>query len=799
MSLLQQYRKSDKLSIVIKSIVNNIVLAKIINEYKELLQQKDKEGFTFLEELKELEIRFIANSSFDETNEAFDLLFLSYLALLKADFPNITIKIYYPYFDEKERNNYFFKLNQHRLHFIITAKQEVFRLYKNNIEYRVRKISQSISYIPPLPINLQTIDDLFSKKNKNNDYLSILNATLNGSAHDLFTATDREVVFSKMQHLYKEKRGPLQYWTANELSGLYFLKALYDLYVLRWYIDLHHGVVSDYQIGSSIVNSKEDTESTVVFRKAVINVLNETGAFYFSDVEAYFFSLIISNSELFKIPTGRDDMLAKVSLFFQEHEVEQLAADNKHLKVTYINIYQENLERIIGYVKDIAYGLEELAKNVVEHTKARHDVITARIYKYQSIVSLKSIDKDWLQKFDSSHRFLDINVIDSGTISVKKSYKQSLLNERDLFTVSVTDDMLNESLANEYNDDIEKIEHFGLSDFFNYNSIKLYHQINRTKARLGLLIFSQTILHEKEAFVGFSSNDLEENVPKGCYMFVGETGIVKRNTEKMMPLGTHYNFIIPMKEVLQTRRLEDDMIYKETSISSSVFLELHNYGVNENANRNLSRVNFDSTKVSSDKYAKLDELKLQMARYPRDSIMVINADDLNEILNNSSDWIRFLANIQFSSDFFRDVIIYGLNPIVYVEIINILKLFDSIPDQVVGFWKKGRFILCYLPIDYNEGVFWFNHLLTGANYQQFVKLNDEVSLYHLNFNSVVDCKRFPVADMRDLDTTESYFFSKSKKLLNFELLIKGNAKISLFEETTRSLINVPIDNKIHEI
>ncbi|MDN5286581.1 MAG: hypothetical protein JWR38_2855 [Mucilaginibacter sp.] len=799
MSLLQQYRKGNKLKLNIKSTVNNSLITKIVHDYKELLQQRNKEGMSFVEEAKELEITFIENASQEDANEAFDLLFLSYLALLKTDFPNITIKLYYPFFDEKkDRNNYFFKLNQHRLHFFITGRREVFQLYKNNIEYKARRIFQSVSYIPPLPVDAVTLDTLFAKKQTHNDYLSLINLTINGTGNNFFDISDREGVLSKMQQLFKEKKDPLQSWNSSDLSGLYFLKALYDLYVLRHYINLHYGLSSDYQIGQTIVSSKDDTESTVTFRKEIANVLIETSAFYFSDVEAYFFSLIISNSDLFKIPLSREEMHAKVSPFFSGIELEQLAIDTKFLRSKYINIYKENLRRIIGYVKDISYGLEELAKNIVDHTISRHGIITARIYKYKPIVSLKTVDDEWLNKFNSNHKFLDINLIDSGFVSIKKTYKENLLKEKEYFTGADTGESTKALMVAEYNDDIGQIENFQLSDFLNFNSVKLYHQINRTKARLGLLIFAQTILYEKEAFVSLSSNDLYTNDLSGSNLFVKNGDIVFQKMEKMMPLGTHYNFIIPMNEVLEMNQKSEDTSYKETSISSSVFMELHNYGFEYSSRKRLFRVVFESSKISTDKYAKLDELKAQIGQQFHNGIIVINAKDLVHILSNSSDWIRFLANMQFSSDFFKDIIVCGLPSTVYVEIINILKLFDKISSQTVGFWKKDRFILFYIPVEHNGSIFWFNSLLTAARYRQFVKMNDEIGLYHLNFNSVVD-QEVPVGvETNDLEVSDSQLFSKSKKLLNFELLIENESKMSLFEDTMTSLINIPIDNDIHE-
>src|SRR6185312_6081063 len=109
-------------------------------------------------------------------------------------------------------------------------------------------------------------------------------------------------------------------------------------------------------------------------------------------------------------------------------------------------------------------------------------------------------------------------------------------------------------LEKEYDADIKEIDSFGLHHFFNFRSVQLFHQINRVKARLGLLIFSRTILNEKKGYVTLASNKLNELSPSGHSLFEKNGTIVEKANKYPLLLGTSYDFIIPVNETLELRK-----------------------------------------------------------------------------------------------------------------------------------------------------------------------------------------------------------------------------------------------------
>jgi hypothetical protein len=483
-------------------------------------------------------------------------------------------------------------------------------------------------------------------------------------------------------------------------------------------------------------------------------------------------------------------MLEKIKPFLSEKEEKKMQVDYRELRRKFIAIFNENLKRVINNSKDLAYGMEELAKNMLEHTSSKHGVITGRVYPFGRINNLKNLERDWSKNFSNNQTFLDLNIIDTGLISIKDSYRTSLESEKKEWLKSIDDKKLKKIVDEGYSEDIKELKRYELENFFNFNSIKLYHQINRVKARLGLLIFSQIILKDKNALVQVSSNSINETRPLGYFLFNDSSGIVERVSKHYLSVGTNYNFILPIEEVFQYKNSQDQPVQTERGASASVFLELHNFKADGSGKYQLMPVQIDENRLPANKFHKLDFLKEQIGPGKEGKIPVINAGGLSGILTNSSDWVRFLANMQFTSEYVKEIIIYNMDPDIYIEVINILKLFDNVGSKNLGFWKHDRFVLFFLPIGHAGDIFHFNSLLSTTRFWQFQKINREFALYHLNLARISE-EHDPV-ESGQVPRLDSLFISSGGKLMNFELIIENSPGLSLFEETTRSLLNIEI-------
>ncbi|WP_433831329.1 hypothetical protein [Flavobacterium anhuiense] len=811
LDIYSQYNSAEKIiNVKIQNAINANFIHHFVNDFKLLLLEKEKIGNGYIEEIRFLKLS-IERIDY-QIDEDFDLLFISYLTLLKLDFPNVEIEFHFNNFlDSVNANSYLFKIAHHRTHLYINSKKIFFRIFKDNMEFMFSKVSQSVSYMPPLIINRETLSKLFLRKTNSNNYKSNLIYEIRQLKNDnIILSQQKEPVLNRIQELFVEDKGKLENWQHNDLSTLYLLKALSELYILRYFINNTNGVKSTYQIGLSIIESKDDRQNEKKFRERVMEVLESNDVFLFSDVEVYIFSLIIQNSDLFKIPTSLRKMYNKIEFLVDEIDKKKLQNyetsknSERFLKSKFIDIYVINLQRIIDYTKDVSYGLQELAKNTVEHTKEKQNegygIISARIYALNKLKELKNISSEWLKDYNNSHKFMDINVIDSGSNSVIKNYIQTLENELPLID-ELKDLTLKLELKDEYEKDIKQLRNYLLNNLFNFDSLQLMHQINRTKSRLGLLIFSQTILYDKKAFVSLASNNIDEFDNIGYFLYNRNNTLINESNPDYLSVGTNYNFTIPVSENFEYSIKKINYEGNQSSSASSVFQELHSYGLSDN-HSSITINDFKAVRNYNqfNKYTKLDSLRSEIGTADNSKILLLDAANLSKILENSSDWVRFLAGLQFTESHFRDIIIINFDLELYQEFINVLKIFNNLDTNSQGFWKKDRYVLFFLPVkNDNENVFWFNSLLCSNDYEKFLKINEDINLYHQNLSSLLDKSTDSSNSLYfNYSDIDSLLFSSTKRLLNFELLIKNENGLTLFEETLKSLTNIEIDNTVNE-
>jgi len=778
MDLIKAFKQSDIVQLSIPSILDITYIKQFAENYGQMLKEFDHEERTTFFTGKVLKLNF-AQTAEEISYEEFDLLFLSYLTLFKHDFNKVHVELHFPKLKKYSASKDFYsRLIQHRFHLSLNFQGDIFKVFEQEKETQIEIRPRSATYMPLLFINEDSIGTLFSKRGFGDDLRDLLVTIL--QERPRLTIVD--VDFKWVQMKFIETVGQSG-WNNLRLSDLYLLKTLDELYILKQTLFRLADTNHDYQIGKSIISSQHDRKSSGYFRDEIMKLIIEERVFSFSPVETYFFSLLVQQGNLFKIPESLVEMreivngLANVSLTISDTLVKQL----------YIDYYAENLKRVIKHTRDISFGLHELSKNIVEHSSEKVGIISARTYSFKDIKNLKGINSDWLDNFGDDYRFLDINVTDSGHMGIKSSYSAKLREEMKAFSNEINLADTRKVFMSAYNDDIKMLESFKLNAFFNFNSIRLHHQINRSKARFGLLIFSETILNDKKGLVYISSTDLS-GTPEGYWIYNDRGQSREYPSSNPISIGTHYNFTVPIKDTLETIPIIRTQRSREQSSSSSVFLELATYQFDDSTGIKINEVDFVAPPVSLGKYEKLEFLKDQMGPVNQSQIDLIDAGTLSAILENSSDWIRFLANLQFTVNHKRDLIVKGLPLETYLEMINILSIFHHEENSEMGFWKNDRYILFYLPLTSGENTFWFNNLLFSSSYHEYLFLNEEIDTYHLNLSRII--KNEGLAQYFDHSKIDSLLFSSSKKLLNFELLIKNENGGSLFQETTKALLSI---------
>ena len=498
----------------------------------------------------------------------------------------------------------------------------------------------------------------------------------------------------------------------------------------------------------------------------------------------------------------------------------------KNLKKNYKNILYDLFEK----TKKINFGLKELATNITQHTEDGFGVISARIHKKGKVDELKNFDEKIKATWSEKHKkdsnvltFLDINVIDAGEKGVTKNYIEKIETEKREYEAKATEPNIYVELANALEKDIDtiKTKGYGFSNFLNYEKIKLLHQTKRINARMGLLIFSSLVCKNENGIVKAASTNAE-GAPEGAYFYQDEKlqeHKLSDNDTRFVRLGTNYNFILPIyKKRVYSKTVKQDKT--EQGVPTSLLNALFKYEKTDYNENSLLDLDENKTyvvelkglesKYPSEKYEKIFEIgnkikesseyyKKRRKKNAKNDIIFINATDLTKYRYTSSDWLRFLSNIQLFSSI--PLIVYNMPKEEYDEIIEIFKIFtvDVLKTQdKEGKENRNNPILFYLKHGYGyqkkqekDLTLWFCNVLAGDSYDDYLALNQTISHYQHNLYSIQD-------DGIKNNNFDSGIISNSPlfsdgKLLNFELLIKNEKTgLTLFEESVSSLLNLEI-------
>lgn len=701
-----------------------------------------------------------------------DELFYSYLLLFHGDFPETRIILHF----HGESKAY--RIAIYQVGFIKIYGDFV-DIYKDGQKENDGFSIESEKFIPLLFVTSETYKMFFTRLKIDFSLQEYIKERTPREKQELDKSFSIKETFFKKIRSYKPKRNLL------DLAWHYLVAILDDLNVLR---EFYKGCFPERKNYSYKLNSYWRVQTSAEFAQEILKTLSNEGFFRFKGMEVFLFRLLIKNQVISQV----SDKVSDINEFQQQY------------------LYQ--LKKLIKYVRQLSAGLEELAKNLVEHSGKRgkegFGVISARIFDKERVELLKNTSANfekWYRLYEvGKYVFLDINVIDSGDKIITKKYIENL--KADVTKWENIDSSSREQLKFDFEKDIETmsdtIHPYTFSRLLDYEHISLFHQTKRSNSRLGLLFFSNLIINERKGFVRVSSSDLF--IPEQqdtAFLYVAENGrlnkiqdLAGQDGRKSCLLGTNYSFIIPV-----IREENSDIVFsnadKSVGTSSSIFKHLFKY-FPETADKKGYIEMIDDVVLpdSDDKYEKIFlyqkniEDRLQ-GNYNK--IVLINADQVKNILVNSSDWMRFIATLQLGSNCIK-LIIYNIEEVIHDEIIELNKIFNK---TNLSFWNNEYALLFYVKVNYEFPVgnrrlsLWFNDVLSGKTYEDYRCLNREISRYHHNLYLLKE----EVNSSENLynGKIDSPFFAENK-LLNFELLIKNKQGLSLYEESVQSLLNLEI-------
>ncbi len=727
---------------------------------------------------------------FSSTLQAIDDLFYSYLLLLGCDFPQSKIVLVF-----EERN---------AVYGIATQQVAFLKLYGLDIVIKGSRgsaelLKSSAMFFPQLLIQSKSerekkgLPDLFLTRDVSADLHEFLGKSAVTHRADLIN------VFSKKPEFWSALSDLV---TDRSFEGMYMeyiLSCLQDLDLLR---ELFRSELGEQHRHLNYKVANLTTDNALRYVSESLITLKSGGFFRFSYIEIFLFRVLLSQSR------GCNSGL----IFSTKSENVPFAST--------LRDFQRHLKTLLSFVKDLAIGLVELAKNINEHSgKIKgegYGVISARILSNNKLTSFKYTGEafeHWFAPYGkkNNHYFLDINVIDSGAVAVTNKYVENLNEEIELLSAqpSAFADIIRADYVQDVQTMTDALNPYNITDLLNYRQISLFHQVKRVNSRLGLLIFANLILNGKRGFVKVASNSLlNTSLSEYALLYINNHDelIIERfdytaNQRAFSAIGTSYNFIVPVEhECAATEERQDRVIVDDpTGTSSSVFKKLRRFRLGETE----ERAGEDYVRIVSDFVSPVILGKYEKIYAYRDGIFehlngiekkiaLIKAPEVLSFLENASDWMRFIASVQLI-DSGLNLIIYDLPEQIHTEIIQINRLFDK---TSAGFWHARYGVLFYLKITYNEYEngeplsLWFNDLLLGPTFNDYQYHNREISRYHDNVYRITEHERLPEHFQPPTENT-GIFFSEGK-LLHFELLLRTSAGVTIFEDSVRNLLELEV-------
>lgn len=492
---------------------------------------------------------------------------------------------------------------------------------------------------------------------------------------------------------------------------------------------------------------------------------------------------------------------------------------------------KKTIKNLIKFSQKVAKGIQELALNIETHSEEKKGVITIRSFDRKRISSLKSkSEKDYLNEVGYNW-FLDINVIDLGSIDVREKYILNIKSNIKSFKTEIdkketlSDEIkleLKENISKELNNDISVIENdkkFGFKDFFIINKSRksLNHQKNKILTRIGLQFFTQLVTKQYDGFVKTSSGN-EKSI-----LFYRNDKKIETNvtyTSEFSDSGTGFSCLIPINEWANITDITDDAFSQDNSANKNSFDYLNEFktvnfksDLKEIDNKTIIRYTPNITDFDNDKYNANLNISLDFIENSdfEKSILLINYDDIdNSKLINESYWLRFLWALNETNN---SVIIYN-NPVDdFKEIAFYRHLWNT---SNVDFWEKEKRVLFYSKKHKNndstsEYFRYGANLLAGSTSADFNIINNNIWNHHYSHKEDIflfrETEKLSSEGQKQL---QSILF-KGKNLHYFEVLLETHTEeekyISLFEKSVQYSLNtlfvekesVPTNNKGYKI
>lgn len=482
---------------------------------------------------------------------------------------------------------------------------------------------------------------------------------------------------------------------------------------------------------------------------------------------------------------------------------------------------QRELINLWTFTLQLVDGLQELAKNIIEHSSNKRGLITGRVYGGEILEELEKGDpkqtnlfKIYLSNYEGKTdvSFFNINIIDDGELGVIEKLKLDLENS----------DFESEK------EDVEKINNNEIKfrHFLDLNEgLLLNQQAKRATAHLGLLIFSKLIEYN-EGMIRAGTWLLGSNQKLRDVVIVlpkDVTHSIKAEDVSLCNMGTNFHILLPFnpKKPLEPHiAIKYEIPTETTAVGLQSIESLLTYKV-----KDFTTPGYDPKIESKKKYLFItgsSENKSLINREDEkkywkdimDSLLPIHID---LIKGKNKEKIFLCLNLEGikieSSKLFR---LFGRlelefpgRPLILLNIPNeeLFKLtkineyyFEKFRDRM-PYWNENSLAIIYSYAIANKGRFYFTDALWGKTRKDYLfvnhlisKTNFSATILSLQIESNNDQEYKDALIDEELQRydkellTRFGVFQEGITLFPFELLLKSLEGISLFEHNAMVLL-----------
>lgn len=497
-------------------------------------------------------------------------------------------------------------------------------------------------------------------------------------------------------------------------------------------------------------------------------------------------------------------------------ELTKEETSKKHILTTENKFeFVEQLFHLWGFTKDLMYGVNELARNAVEHSSTRQGAIFARVFKRKGNipkVANPQFEAGLFERrakcFDNKDfsSLIEVSVLDIGD----RSIVETLLTNTKKMRERLSKEGENDELLGLLQEDINSLSAttYGLKSILDPSSGEvLNQQAKRSIAHFGLLTLSK-LINKNGGQLSVHSGQADSDV--SCRI-----GHIDRSIafEQEHVLGTSFSIQLPISpskpyQSDPVNRISVPMEISETELSG--LEELFNFEYVSNVDRvgdsilkGLVPVALVRPDKSSQRGRAGEHEVWRQIESKVDDILERTDNDLRSADGKSDVLLHLdLASVDFEgSQLFRLLgnlgIHFGHIPLLvtsistdrYFQLLDTNALFLSI-NESVAYWTDNQVTLAYPYIELEAGdKFFYTDVIWGRTRSDFIAVNKLVSRTHFNALHTSGWGKQDRHNTQEPHTNMNFsrVFINQNVLLPFDLMLKSG-DLSIFEHNALVLL-----------